>query len=220
MDARVETMTLLTINKRNVKIVRRTQGHGQWSRAFTLVELILVMALLVIAMGIVYPSLRTFFRGRHLDSEARRFLSLTRYAQSQAISSGVPMQLWIDVATHEYGLQPYPGFIDANNTPVFYDLEPGLEMELPIVNVNQTGMGANNGSMLGNSSSSYGSSMGNNQSGFQSSRSQPAIGFRPDGTLIESSPFQITLRDEDQRELWIVQNSTRLAYEIVRPQIR
>src|SRR5437773_775638 len=47
-------------------------------RAFTLVELILVMALLGIVLAVSAPSLSNFFHGRTLDSEARRLMALTR----------------------------------------------------------------------------------------------------------------------------------------------
>ena len=53
-------------------------------RAFTLIELVLVMTLLVVVVAIAAPSLAGFFRGRALDAEARRLLSLTRQGQSRA----------------------------------------------------------------------------------------------------------------------------------------
>ena len=52
--------------------VRRPAG-----RAFTLIELILVMALLTIAASLVAPKMASFFRGRAHDQEARRLLALT-----------------------------------------------------------------------------------------------------------------------------------------------
>src|SRR5437763_11469882 len=64
-------------------------------RAFTLIELILVMALMSIVIALIAPSLSNFFRSRTLDSEARRFVSLTRYVQSRAVSEGIPMMVWI-----------------------------------------------------------------------------------------------------------------------------
>src|SRR5438270_8363826 len=89
-DAKEAMMTLRTGNSR----VRSNEQRR--ARAFTLVELILVMTLLLIVMCVALPSLKGFFRGRNLDSEARRFLSLARYGQSRAVSEGVPMVLWID----------------------------------------------------------------------------------------------------------------------------
>ena len=90
MGGREAMMTLRTGSKRN------DRGAARPSNAFTLIELILVMAMLLIVLGIAFPSLKRFFRGRNLDSEARRFLSLTQYGQSRAVSEGFPMVLWID----------------------------------------------------------------------------------------------------------------------------
>src|SRR5262249_19567201 len=74
------------------------------SQAFTLIELILVMALLAIVLGISAPSLSRFFRGRSLESEAQRFLALTRHAQSRAVSEGVPMVVWLWPKQRSYGM--------------------------------------------------------------------------------------------------------------------
>ena len=69
------------------------RGSGSTPRraGFTLLELILVMATLAIVLSVAAPSLARFFRGRSLDSEARRFLTLTRYGQSRAVAEGEPM---------------------------------------------------------------------------------------------------------------------------------
>src|ERR1051325_11002931 len=88
------------------------------ARAFTLIELILVMAMLLIVLAVSFPSLKGFFRGRDLDSEARRFLSLTRYGQSRAVSEGVPMVLWIDAQQKTYGLRAQTGYADTDTNAV------------------------------------------------------------------------------------------------------
>src|SRR4029079_13279680 len=74
-------------------------------RAFTLIELILVLALLAIVTSLAAPSLSRFFRGRALNSEARQLLSLTDAGQSRAVSEGFPVLLWIDSQQRQYGLQ-------------------------------------------------------------------------------------------------------------------
>src|ERR1039458_8859603 len=71
--------------------------------AFTLIELILVMAILIMAV-----SLSHFFRGRTLNSEARQLLALTRNGQSRAVSEGLPMDLWLDVEQGTFGLGAEP----------------------------------------------------------------------------------------------------------------
>ena len=78
--------------------------------AFTLIEFILVMAVLAAVMAIAAPVLSGFFRGRKLESEARRFVSLTRYGQSEAVSDGSPMILWIDRTDGTYGLRSLDGY--------------------------------------------------------------------------------------------------------------
>src|SRR5438876_1733280 len=116
MDAREPTMTLRAGSKRN-------------DPGFTLVELILVMAMLLIVLGVAFPSLKGFFRGRNLDSEARRFLSLTRYGQSRAVSEGVPMVLWIDARQKTYGLQAQAGYADTDTNAVQFTVDKGLQVE-------------------------------------------------------------------------------------------
>src|SRR5262249_21799177 len=83
----------------------RHSALSERTRGFTLIELMLVMALLAVVLAVSAPSLSKFFKGRTLDSEARRFVSLTRYGQSRAVSEGVPMMLWIDPKERTYGLQ-------------------------------------------------------------------------------------------------------------------
>src|SRR5437870_1766405 len=74
-------------------------------RAFTLIELILIMALLVIGVSFVTPHLQGFFRGRTLQSEARQMIALMHNGQTRAVSGGVPMILWFDVGQNKYGLE-------------------------------------------------------------------------------------------------------------------
>ena len=61
--------------------------------AFTLVELLLIMALLVVVLAVAAPMLSSSMRGHGLNGEAVRFVALTEFARSEAISQGVPMVL-------------------------------------------------------------------------------------------------------------------------------
>src|SRR6185295_5365670 len=70
--------------------------------AFTLVELLLVMTVMVMVFALAMPTVANFFRGRTLDSEARRLLALTRSGQSRAVYEGVPMRLWVDAQQGSY----------------------------------------------------------------------------------------------------------------------
>jgi len=168
---------------------------------FTLVELMLVMALLVIVVGVAFPSLQNFFRGRTLGSEARRFLSLTRYGQSRAVSEGIPMVLWIDARERTYGLQAEAGYLDTDGKAVQFELDDGLDVAVaqpPAV----TGM-APNTRERGRATQPVGT--------------LPAVRFGPDGSLVETSPEYVEFRENrpgQPSSAWIAQTANRLAYEI------
>src|SRR5207253_10956500 len=55
--------------------IERCCGLESLRSGFTLIELILVMTILTIAVSLTAPALANFFRGRTLDSEARRLLA-------------------------------------------------------------------------------------------------------------------------------------------------
>jgi len=160
------------------------------SRAFTLIELILVLALLAIVTSMTAPSLSQFFRGRMLDSEARQMLSLTRAAQSRAVSAGFPMLLWIDSKQHAYGLQEEGKTLTGNTS----DIDPKAEEfefdnSLEIEAVNASPISVNG-------------------------RNVAAIRFLPDGTADESSPTVVRLTAASGESLWLMQTTNRVNYEI------
>src|ERR1039457_1703620 len=99
-------------------------------RGFTLIELILVMALLTIVISLTAPRLSRFFHSRTLDSEARRLLALTRSGQSRAVSEGVPMDLWVDAAQGAFGLEAEPSFDTSDSKAVDFTLDSGLQLEV------------------------------------------------------------------------------------------
>jgi type II secretion system protein H len=172
--------------------IRNSESH--LGRAFTLVELLLVMTLLLIVFGVALPSLKGFFRGRSLDSEARRFLSLTRYGQSRAVSEGVPMVLWIDSRRGRYGLQQQAGYTTGDSNAVTFTLSEGVRVE---VQMPAAGMGLNplNQTVAG---------VGN----------VPMIRFTPDEFIGESSPDRIVFRQGQDDAMWILESTNRLKYEL------
>src|SRR5678816_1856713 len=125
-----EAMMMSRIGNRRSK--RRGAGSGC---GFSLIELLLVMALLSIVISITLPSLSNFFRGRALDAEARRLLSLTRYGQSRAVSEGIPMVLWVDPENRTYGLEQEPGWDDTDAKSVNLKLDDNLKVEVIRTNV-------------------------------------------------------------------------------------
>lgn len=179
-------------------------GNKRSSRAarggFTLIELILVMAILLIVMSVSAPRLTAFFRGRTLDSEARRFLALTHYAQSRAVSEGLPMTLWINSKDRKYGLEIQAGYVDANSDEksVEHTLERDLQIEATVLRTTTT----------------------------LTATPRPAnvdevlIRFMPDGFIAETNPEEILIREGEREQVLIGPNRNRLNYEIKTNNVR
>jgi len=166
-------------------------------RAFTLIELILVMTLLAIVLAISAPSLSKFFKGRGLDNEARRFLALTRQAQSRAISEGVPMVLWFDSESRTYGLNADKTFIEEDPKADQFTIEPSVEIE---VQHSAEAKAVAQSSQFRNEKLET--------TGVHSLR------FNPDGFASAGSPEIVVFRQEGNGELLVAQTRNRLSYEI------
>jgi type II secretion system protein H len=171
-------------------------------RAFTLIELILVLAMLVIITSFAAPAMSRFIRGRALDTEARRMVALMHAAQSRAVSEGAPMVLWVNEKTGAYGLaaessgqtttpttgrttRPTTG---QNGDPKAEDLMADSTLTLSVLNTGTTGQ-----------------TLFNNL---------PAVRFQPDGTVDETSPQTLKLTDSDGFSRWLVETRLRTGYEI------
>lgn len=198
MAAREPTMTSRTGNSRRSSDPRGDAG-------FTLIELILVMAMLLTVIAVAMPSLSHFFRGRTLDSEARRFLSLTRYGQSRAVSEGVPIVLWIDAKQGRYGLEQEAGYSESD--PKAVDLELGKDLSL------EADVAAAQSRQFGPMTQS-----GTLSQLRPTSRNLPVIRFLPDGFIGATSPQGVWIRESENRredgEVWIALNPSRSNYEI------
>jgi type II secretion system protein H len=160
--------------------------HSRFVPGFTLMELVLVLALIAVAVSIVAPHMSTFMRGRALDSEARRLAALMHAGQARAVSEGMPMVLWIDDKKGQYGLQeetpPKGGDTQAENL--------ALDENVQVVTQNVTG-----------------------GSGTTTFNSLPAIRFLPDGTVDQSSP-QILQMTEDNDTMVFTELQNRTGYEV------
>jgi len=167
------------------------------------------MALLVIVVGITFPSLQNFFRGRTLDSEARRFLSLTRYGQSRAASEGIPMVLWVDVREGTYGLQAEAGYLEQDPKAVEFGVDDELVMEVAVPQLSTGTMGSM--SQRGREGAVSAMAAGR-------AAQLPALRFAPDGLLNEINPEYVQFhetRTSQQSTLWVALTPNRLGYEIV-----
>jgi Tfp pilus assembly protein FimT len=143
------------------------------------------MTLLVIAASLIAPALSSFMRGRALDSEARRLLSLTRAAQSRAVSEGTPMLLWINTPQGAYGVEREA--TSEKNDPKALEFSVDGNVQVAVVNL------ASAGTRL---------------------RNLPAIRFLADGSIDENSPQTLRLNDTTGATLWLVQTRNRMGYEI------
>ena len=71
-------------------------------RGFTLIELVLVLALLAVMLAMVAPSMRGFGRGQTVENAADRLLAEVARARSDAATLAVPHRLQIDPGGRAY----------------------------------------------------------------------------------------------------------------------
>jgi len=165
-------------------------------RGFTLIELIIVMLLLAIAASLVAPRMSSFFRGRALNHEVRRMLSLAHYAQSRAVSEGVPVVLWVDPKSATYGVEVQGGREEEDEGRREYTAEPTLTFSVP-----------------SNATLATGSEQ--EDEGFGLPEGRAAIRFTPDGFIDEVSVQRILVQQNDGAALELALKSNRLGYEIL-----
>jgi type II secretion system protein H len=169
---------------------QRADGVGlirrRTTRGFTLVELILVLALLVIATSLAAPALSNFVRGRALDSEARRMLALMHAGQSRAVSEGLPMMLWVDSQAGRYGLEAETSGQNGDGKTENLDVDSTLRM---------TAVNGGAGTPV-------------------TFKNLPAIKFLADGSIDENSLPELKLLDSAGFARWFRLNTTRTGYEV------
>lgn len=174
---------------RECKKLRANKSHHAsriTHQAFTLIELILVLALLVIITSIAAPAMSKFIRGRALDSEARRLAAIMHAAQSRAVSEGAPMMLWVDAKAGSYGFEQETS--GPNGDPKAEELTVDSTLAISVLG---TGLGV--------------------QTTF---KNLPAIKFLPDGTVDENSPQTMQLADSAGFMRWLLLNRNRTGYEV------
>ncbi len=135
------------------------------------------------------------FRGRNLDNEARRFLSLTRYGQSRAVSEGVPVELWINPRQGSYGLQALSGYTETQTNPMNFNLDESVQISF-----------------------SAPSSVLVRSNYWTQAKAQfgavAKIRFQPDGFISDSSPEKIFLRQGTASQILIAETPSHLRYDI------
>jgi type II secretion system protein H len=177
------------------EITLKTALNSSHDSAFTFIELVLVLCLLAVICSLVIPQMKGFFHGRKLEYEAQRFLALTRYAQSRAVSEGVPMILWVNPQQRTYGLEAQNGYglNETNQQQFAVDASLQLNAETMRGQMTQSNLWTQvKSGIVG----------------------RPEIRFLPDGTIGESSPNQITLSQSKVDMLFITETTNHLRYEI------
>ena len=141
------------------------------------------------------PTLSSFFHGRDLDSEAQRFLSLTRYGRSRAISEGVPVELWINAKQGKYGLEAVSGYTETKGNAIEDPVAANVQISTSVPSQTLT------------------------QSNYWSqsktvTRGLPTIRFQPDGHISDSSPKDIYFKQESGSQICIEEDLSHLRYAI------
>jgi Tfp pilus assembly protein FimT len=155
-------------------------------RAFTLIELVLILALLVIITSLTAPAMANFIRGRALDSEARRLFALMHAGQSRAVSEGMPMMLWVDEKNGVYGLAAETS--GQNGDPKAESLTVDGTLQISVSN---SGLSAPT-----------------------TFNNLPAIHFLADGTVDEESPQTLQLTDSAGVSRWLIESPSHTGYEV------
>jgi type II secretion system protein H len=175
----------------------RNSDIGFSRSGFTLIELILVMVVLAVVLAVSAPALSRFFKSRGLESEAKRFMALTRHAQSRAVSEGVPMVLWLEPKQRLYGLNADSSFIEEDPLAEQFNVDETVEVE---VWLSAEAIQAGETSVFKNEK--------------QTTTELQTLRFNPDGFVSLSSPEAVIFRQGKENELWVAQSRNRLNYEI------
>jgi prepilin-type N-terminal cleavage/methylation domain-containing protein len=70
--------------------------------AFTLLELVLVLAIIAIAMAVIAPSVAAYAKGRDTVNTAGMFVATARWCRAQSIASGNLYRLNLDTSANKW----------------------------------------------------------------------------------------------------------------------
>ena len=86
---------------------RRRVGVRGYARAYTLLELVSVLAILCLLAAMAAPSLRGFGQGRRISECAAQLVALAARARTQAVTEGLTCRLHLDPVTRTYWLSQW-----------------------------------------------------------------------------------------------------------------
>ena len=78
------------------------RGAVAQTRGFTLLELIVTMAIVAVVVGLTIPAVGRFTEGIRVRAEVAGFSALLRHARERAIVSQKPQAVVVERAVHEH----------------------------------------------------------------------------------------------------------------------
>jgi general secretion pathway protein H len=84
----------------------RRPAQGLRARGFTLIELVVALALAALVVALVPPSMEKLRDGMHYRDTVRAVVTELRAARQRAMSDGVETRFIVDLADRRYGLDP------------------------------------------------------------------------------------------------------------------
>ena len=162
--------------------------------------MVIVLTIMVIAVGIAAPSFSAFMYGHNVDNEAQRFLSLTRYGASRAITEGLPVDLGIIQKQGKYWLAAAGGYTETHTNLAGFNLDSSVQMGvIPAFSSVPTTI-----------SNVWTPSIILRGSGV------PVIRFQPDGFISDTSPQTIKFRQPtgNDVETWVVETPDHRSYDL------
>jgi type II secretion system protein H len=111
--------------------LRALPGTGVRGRAgFTLLELVIVMAVVGIMLAVTAPNLARFLHGRNVREDARRLVAVTRRAAAVAMNQSCRTVVWLDPTNGEYGWRRLETFTDDTTGELSYTVLDGITLSV------------------------------------------------------------------------------------------
>lgn len=85
---------------------RRRPAAGLRARGFTLIELVVALAIAALVVALVPPSMEKLRDGMRYRDTVRTIVTELRAARQRALSDGVETRFIVDLADRRYGLDP------------------------------------------------------------------------------------------------------------------
>ena len=136
-------------------------------------------------------------------------LALMRSGQSRAVSEGVPMDFWVDAGQGRFGLEAERSYETEDPKAVDLPLDAGLEIEVGAATNAAPVVALGPGQMTSTISVSKVA---------LAHPTLPTVRFLPDGSISDTSPPVLSLKNREGAALLLAQSRDRLTYEIRLPE--